>query len=152
MRTIQSCKLFLAVSLALLAFVRVSGQGQAVAYVPADENLEARERFRDGKFGIFIHFGLYSMLGQGEWVMNNRNIDRRDYAALAAAFYPSRFDAAAWVSAIKAAGARYVCVTSRHHDGFSMFASDMTSYDIVRRDTAQAVSRVTATGNLITVS
>lgn len=131
MRTIQSCKLFLAVSLALLAFVRVSGQGQAVAYVPADENLEARERFRDGKFGIFIHFGLYSMLGQGEWVMNNRNIDRRDYAALAAAFYPSRFDAAGWVSAIKAAGARYVCVTSRHHDGFSMFASDMTSYDIV---------------------
>lgn len=131
MRTIQSCKLFLAVSLALLAFVRVSGQGQAVAYVPADENLEARERFRDSKFGIFIHFGLYSMLGQGEWVMNNRNIDRRDYAALAAAFYPSRFDAAAWVSAIKAAGARYVCVTSRHHDGFSMFASDMTSYDIV---------------------
>lgn len=102
-----------------------------MAYVPADENLEARERFRDGKFGIFIHFGLYSMLGQGEWVMNNRNIDRRDYAALAAAFYPSRFDAAAWVSAIKAAGARYVCVTSRHHDGFSMFASDMTSYDIV---------------------
>lgn len=131
MRTIQSCKLLLAVSLALLAFVRVSGQGQAVAYVPADENLEARERFRDGKFGIFIHFGLYSMLGQGEWVMNNRNIDRRDYAALAAAFYPSRFDAAGWVSAIKASGARYVCVTSRHHDGFSMFASDMTSYDIV---------------------
>lgn len=125
------CKLSLAMSFALLAAISAAGQGHAGAYVPADENLEARERFRDSKFGVFIHFGLYSMLGQGEWVMNNKNIDRQDYARLASAFYPSEFDAAEWVSAIKSAGARYVCVTSRHHDGFSMFASDQTDYDIV---------------------
>ena len=78
------------------------------AYVPSPENLEARKEFQDSKFGIFLHWGLYSMLAQGEWVMTNQNLDHMEYRKLASAFYPSRFDAAEWVAAIKAAGAKYI--------------------------------------------
>lgn len=101
------------------------------AYVPSEENLRAREAFRDAKFGIFIHWGLYALLGTGEWTMTNRNIDYKEYAKLADAFYPHRFDAAEWVSAIKGAGAGYVCFTSRHHEGFSMFDTEWSDYNIV---------------------
>lgn len=100
-------------------------------YIPSEENLRAREAFRDAKFGIFIHWGLYSLLGTGEWTMTNRDIDYREYAKLADAFYPHRFDAAEWVSAIRGSGARYICFTTRHHEGFSMFDTDCSDYDIV---------------------
>ena len=78
-------------------------------YVPAPENLRARTEFQDAKFGIFLHWGLYSLLGTGEWTMTNRNINYQEYAKLANAFYPHDFDAAEWVSAIKSSGAGYVC-------------------------------------------
>lgn len=73
-------------------------------YAPAPENLQARTAFQDAKFGIFLHWGLYSMLGSGEWTMTNRNINYQEYAKLANAFYPHDFDAAEWVSAIKSSG------------------------------------------------
>lgn len=60
------------------------------------------------------------MFAQGEWYMTTANINNKEYAKAASGFYPSRFDAQAWVSAIKASGAKYICFTSRHHDGFSM--------------------------------
>lgn len=101
------------------------------AYVPSAENLQAREAFRDAKFGIFIHWGLYALLGTGEWTMTNRDINYKEYAKLADAFYPHRFDASEWVSAIKGAGAKYVCFTSRHHEGFSMFDTAWSDYNIV---------------------
>ena len=66
---------------------------RAQDYVPAPENLEAREEFRDDKFGIFIHWGIYSMLAQGEWAMTNLNLNYKEYAKLASGFYPSRFNA-----------------------------------------------------------
>ena len=100
-------------------------------YAPAPENLQARTAFQDAKFGIFLHWGLYSMLGSGEWTMTNRDINYREYAKLANAFYPHDFDAAEWVSAIKSSGAGYVCFTTRHHDGFSMFRTAQTPYNIV---------------------
>lgn len=100
-------------------------------YVPTSENIQAREEFQDNKFGIFLHWGIYSMPAQGEWYMNNRNISRDEYSKLASGFYPSHFDAAKWVSAIKASGARYLCITSRHHDGFSMFKTATSDYNIV---------------------
>ena len=71
------------------------------------------------------------MLGAGEWVMNNRNIDYREYAKLASGFYPSKFNANEWVKAIKASGAKYITITSRHHDGFSMFGTKADKYNIV---------------------
>jgi alpha-L-fucosidase len=80
---------------------------------------------------MFIHWGVYSALGQGEWVMQNREIRVPEYEWLASAFNPVKYDAREWVSLAKAAGMRYITITARHHDGFSMFASDATRYDIV---------------------
>ena len=100
-------------------------------YKPTAENLKAREQFQDEKFGIFLHWGLYSMIGAGEWVMTNWNINHREYPKLAKTFYPSEFDADAWVSAIKAAGAKYITITTRHHDGFSLFKTATSTYNTV---------------------
>ncbi len=122
-------------SLAMLLFLLmgsgVFAQSAAKEYVPTEENLEARKEFQDNKFGVFIHWGIYSMIAHGEWFMQLHNIHRDEYAKLASGFYPSRFDAAEWVSAIKAAGAKYICITSRHHDGFSMFHTKWSDYNIV---------------------
>jgi len=104
---------------------------QTSTYTPTPENLQARQEFQDNKFGIFLHWGIYSMTAQGEWYMNNKNIHRDEYAKLASGFYPSRFNAAEWVSAIKASGAKYICITSRHHDSFSMFDTKESDFDIV---------------------
>ena len=92
-----------------------------LSYSPTPENLERRKEFADSKFGIFIHWGIYSMMGDGEWVMTNQNIKHKNYSQLAAGFFPSKFDAKEWIEIIKVSGARYLCFTSRHHDGFSMF-------------------------------
>src|SRR5574344_2032608 len=101
-------------------------------YCPTPENIASRSEFQDNKFGIFIHWGVYAMLGQGEWVMTNQNINYQEYAKLPSAFYPIRFDAQKWVSAIKASGAKYICITTRHHDGFSMFDSKVTDYTVTK--------------------
>lgn len=101
------------------------------AYMPSVENLKSRQEFQDDKFGIFLHWGLYSMLATGEWTMTNNNLNYKEYAKLAGGFYPSKFNAAEWVAAIKASGARYICFTTRHHEGFSMFNSQYTDYDVV---------------------
>ena len=93
--------------------------------------LRIREEFQDRKFGIFIHWGIYSMLANGEWVMHNRSLGRDEYAKLAGGFYPSLFDAREWTQLFKEAGARYVTFTSRHHDGFSMWATKASPYNIV---------------------
>ena len=115
----------------LLGISSLSAQAEGTDYTPTPENLQARKEFQDGKFGIFLHWGIYSMFGQGEWYMNTANIDCHEYAKAASGFYPSRFNAQEWVAAIKASGAKYICITSRHHDGFSMFDTKYSDYDIV---------------------
>ena len=102
------------------------------SYQPSEENLKAREEFQDNKFGIFLHWGLYAMLATGEWTMTNNNLNYKEYAKLAGGFYPSKFDADKWVAAIKASGAKYICLTSRHHDGFSMFDTKYSDFNIVK--------------------
>lgn len=104
---------------------------QEAKYTPTAENLQAREEFADSKFGIFIHWGIYSMFAQGEWYLQNYPIDKDEYAKAADAFYPHRFNAKEWVAAIKDAGAKYICFTSRHHDGFSMWDTEQSEYNIV---------------------
>ena len=94
-------------------------------------NRKAKAEFAEAKFGIFIHWGIYSMLGQGEWVLNGENMNAYEYKNLAGGFYPSKFDAREWVKAFKDAGAKYVCITTRHHDGFSMFDTRESDFDIV---------------------
>lgn len=82
-----------------------AAEAETAKYVPTEANLKARKEFSDARFGIFIHWGIYSMLGHGEWVMQNENIDYREYPLLARGFNPSKFDASEWVRAIKASGA-----------------------------------------------
>ena len=102
-------------------------------YVPSQENLEARKWFQEAKFGLFIHWGVYSVLGDGEWVMNNQNIAIDEYEKLPSFFNPIEFNAEEWVQMAKAAGMKYITITSRHHDGFSMFDSKATDYTIVKK-------------------
>jgi alpha-L-fucosidase len=103
------------------------------SYVPPAENLAARARFQEMRFGMFIHWGLYSLLQDGEWVMNNRGLTVPEYETLAPQFNPVKFDAAEWVRLAKDAGMRYVTITSKHHDGFAMFDSKVSDWDIVDR-------------------
>ena len=119
-----------AVLLALAALGNPSVVAQTGESIPP-ERAAAREWFRDARFGMFIHWGVYSLLGNGEWVMQNRNIPVESYRWLASTYNPVKFDAVAWVALAKAAGMRYITITSRHHDGFSMFASRVTRYNIV---------------------
>ena len=100
-------------------------------YIPSAQNMASRREFDQARFGIFIHWGIYSMLGDGEWVMHNKNINYKEYEKLAAGFYPSKFNAAEWVKAIKGSGAKYICITSRHHDGFSIFNTKASGYNVV---------------------
>lgn len=83
------------------------------------------------KFGLFIHWGIYSILGDGEWVMHQRNIPYDNYKRLAGFFNPQEFNAKEWVQMAKHAGMKYITITSRHHDGFSMFATKASPYNIV---------------------
>ena len=120
-------KYILVTAAILLAAVSASAQKD---YVPTKENLEAREVFEDMRFGVFLHWGIYSMFAQGEWYMN-KGINAQEYAKVAGGFYPAAFDAREWVKAIKASGAKYICFTSRHHDGFSLFDTAYSDYDMI---------------------
>ena len=103
-------------------------------YVPAPENVKAREWFQDARFGLFIHWGVYALPGEGEWVMQQKRITIPEYERdLPPAFNPVKYDPAAWVAMAKAAGMKYITITSKHHDGFAMFDSKVSDYDIVEK-------------------
>src|SRR5947208_2271883 len=89
--------------------------------------------FHDARFGTFIHWGVYSTLEDGEWVMNNRGMTVAEYEKLPPQFNPTQFDAAEWVALAKAAGAKYITITSKHHDGFAMFGTKQSNWNIVDR-------------------
>ena len=101
-------------------------------YKPSSSNMKERQVFEDMKFGMFIHWGIYSVLGDGEWVMHQEKIAYNNYKKLADFFNPQLFNAKEWVSLAKAAGMKYITITSRHHDGFSMFNTKASSYNIVK--------------------
>jgi alpha-L-fucosidase len=104
-----------------------------VGYQPSPQNLEARHWFQDARFGLFIHWGVYSVLGDGEWVMNNQKIPITEYEKLPPRFNPTEFDPAEWVALAKAAGMKYITITSKHHDGFQMFDSKVSDYNVADR-------------------
>lgn len=122
----------------LLALVLAAGAGAAEPpkeppYRPSPENLQAREWFQDARFGLFIHWGVYSVLGKGEWVLNNDKMSLAEYEKLPARFNPTKYDPDAWVAAAKGAGMKYITITSKHHDGFAMWDSKVTDWDVVDR-------------------
>lgn len=114
---------------------------------PTTENLESRQWFQDSKFGLFIHWGVYSELGRGEWVMekagasnllgktdHNSPIGKmsiEEYEPLASRFNPEQFDPVAWVTMAKEAGMKYITITSKHHDGFAMWGTKQNGWNIV---------------------
>lgn len=87
--------------------------------------------WREARFGMFIHWGLYSIPGRGEWVQWNEQIPVKEYAKLADQFNPAGFDPAAWADVAKAAGVKYMVLTSRHHDGFALFDDGPNPYTSV---------------------
>jgi alpha-L-fucosidase len=111
--------------------------------------------WREARFGMFIHWGLYAIpageyKGQrskeiGEWIMSWANIPRAEYEKFAPQFNPSKFDASEWCRIAKDAGMKYLVITSKHHDGFSMYESAVSDYDIVdatpfKRDPMRALA------------
>ncbi|HVC45666.1 MAG TPA: alpha-L-fucosidase [Terracidiphilus sp.] len=106
-----------------------------------EEKNERMQWFREARFGMFIHWGLYSILagrwqghevpGIGEWIMNRASIPVAQYKALAARFNPTEFSAAGIVGLAKSAGMKYIVITSKHHDGFAMFNSNANPFNIV---------------------
>ncbi len=101
------------------------------------ETAQARRRewFRQAKFGLFIHWGLYAVHGKNDrgpyvsWSMENEGIAVSDYAKYAEKFSPAKFNAAKWMNIAKSAGMRYMVFTSKHHEGFCLFNSAYTDYD-----------------------
>ena len=110
-------------------------------YTPTPENLDARKEFQDNKFGMFIHWGASSVLGAGEWVMNNRNIKVDDYTKLIHIFNPQKFNAAKWVGIAKDAGMRYITFITRHHDGFSNWDTKQSDWKITKTPYAKDAFR-----------
>jgi alpha-L-fucosidase len=108
---------------------------------PAEKN-ERLKWFREARFGMFIHWGLYAIPagrwngqevpGIGEWIMNRASIPVADYKALAPKFNPTQFNAAEIVGLAKDAGMKYIVITSKHHDGFAMFDSKADPFNIVQ--------------------
>jgi len=105
------------------------------------DNQQRIQWFRDAKFGMFIHWGLYAeaaghwdgknYYGTGEWLMKRAKIKIADYEKLAATFNPNRFNAEEWVQVAKDAGMKYIVITAKHHDGFAMFKSRASKFNIV---------------------
>jgi alpha-L-fucosidase len=141
---------FLLLASVLSLAVRLSAQpAEPQAHVDAPvvsdetpEHHDARMKWwREARFGMFIHWGVYSVpaglwKGEkvpslGEWIMNNGKIPVKDYAAFAQQFNPVKFDANTWVQLAKNAGVKYIVITAKHHDGFAMFKSDASDFNIV---------------------
>ncbi len=125
----------------LLSLATLASSAQTPAPRPPDPAREKRlEWFRDAKYGLFIHWGLYAIpagewqgkrsLGLGEWIMNRSKIPVREYERLASEFNPVKFNADDWVQLAQDAGMKYIVITSKHHDGFAMFRSKVSPYNV----------------------
>jgi alpha-L-fucosidase len=141
-----------ALTRALPGLAQVQGERYSMANahpVPSIQDTETEDQknarmewFRQARFGMFIHWGLYSILagrwegkevpGIGEWIMNRASIPVAQYQALAARFNPTQFSAASIVGLAKSAGQKYIVITSKHHDGFAMFDSKSNPFNIVQ--------------------
>lgn len=127
----------------LLGVTLMTGSApQTPAARPPDAAKEQRlQWFRQAKYGMFIHWGLYAIpagewngrrcLGLGEWLMNRCQVPVRDYEQLTKQFNPAKYDPDAWVQLAQDAGMKYIVITSKHHDGFALFKSAVSPYNVV---------------------
>lgn len=91
---------------------------------------DAVSQFIKDGFGMSVHWGLYSILGRGEWVMFDERIPAKEYEKLMQRFNPVNFDVEEWVSLIREAGQKSLLITSKHHDGFCLYDTDLTDYKV----------------------
>ena len=109
------------------------------AYQPSEKNLQNREWFQNAKFGLFIHWGMYCQLAGGgdkgvaEWIMNQKKIPIAQYEKLPNFFNPTQFNPAEWVAMVKKAGIKYITITTKHHEGFAMYDSKVSDYNVVKK-------------------
>jgi alpha-L-fucosidase len=146
-------------SLVLALLLTTTTNATVIAQGPVGETAAQKDArmawWRDARFGMFIHWGLYAVpagtwkgervTGLGEWIQERAKIPGEEYAPLVRQFNPTQFDAEEWVRIAKDAGMKYIIITSKHHDGFAIFDSKVSSYDIVnatpyRRDAIRALS------------
>ena len=109
--------------------------------LPAQKTPDKMDWWKEAKFGLFIHWGVYSVPagvyqgkdieGIGEWIMNNAKIPKATYQAYAKQFNPVRYDPEAWVKMVKDAGMKYLVITSKHHDGFALFETKASKWNVV---------------------
>ncbi len=120
------------IGIIVLPLLLVGSAFAGQSYQPTEQNLQARKQFQDNKFGLFIHWGAYSVLENGEWVLEKSRLSLKDYETTATSkFNPIKFDPAAWVSLAKNAGMKYITITSRHHDGFALWKTQQNAWNIV---------------------
>ena len=120
-----------------------------VSWLPGEtlEQHDARMAWwRDAKFGMFIHWGLYCIPADGEWHMRTHKEPYAEYSKLASEFNPVKFDADQWMELAHQAGMKYVVITTKHHDGFAMFGSKASPYNVVdatpfKRDVVKELSQ-----------
>lgn len=137
-------RLLLTICLLLTFGAPVLAQSKPISALKPETKAQRDERmrwWREARFGMFIHWGLYAVpAGEyngkrseriGEWIMEWANIPRTEYEKFATQFNPVKFDAKEWVRIAKDAGMKYIVITSKHHDGFSIYNSDVSNYDIV---------------------
>src|SRR4051812_15515075 len=103
---------------ALLLGLALLGTGFTPRAAGDDARGERRKAFQEARFGLFVPWGVYSLLGKGAWVMERDRLPVSEYEKLPPRFLPEKFDAEAWVKTARAAGARYLVVAAKHHDGF----------------------------------
>jgi alpha-L-fucosidase len=131
-----------AAAVAAAALFAIALVSHAHAQAAVDREKQARlEWFREAKYGLFIHWGLYALPagewkgqrvpGLGEWIMNRAKVPVSEYEQLAGRFNPVKFNANQWVQLAKDAGMKYIVITSKHHDGFALFDSKVSRYDVV---------------------
>jgi len=144
----------LALLLAVLLFILSVPMGLAAPPDEADEADDRLDWWREARFGLFIHWGLYaipagewkgtSVPGVGEWIMHNGKIPPAEYAALVPQFNAVKFDADEWCRIAKDAGMKYLVITTKHHDGFCLFDSQHSDFDIMatpfKRDIMHEIS------------
>ena len=114
----------------LFAFMLLGSIASAQTYTPSPANLKARQEFQDMKFGMFIHWGIASVLGDDMWAMEEKKIVKKDYMRLIRVFDPRDFNAEQWVSTAKRAGARYIVFITKHHDGFANWDTKYSDWKI----------------------
>jgi len=141
-------KIFITLTVFFLVLQSETLHSQPLVAPPADIATETKAQhdqrmrwWREARFGMFIHWGLYAVpAGEyngkrseriGEWIMEWANIPRADYEKFTTQFNPVKFDARAWVRIAKDAGMKYIVITSKHHDGFALYDSKVSNYDIV---------------------